>query len=225
MSLPFLYTDRAESVFALLFLFAEPDLKKERNGHHFDSTLREILSGAKLPAAAQTRVRFIYDRTRQEPLPLRDAILRVAADFRHEREILIWVLRILVRLLSDEGMFCEQDKQRLKEAMLIFDLSSYEYSSLEESEREMLYFCFYGDAAHSLAANDELILHYQTLGCSRESKDDEIRRSYRKLVMQFHPDRAAVAEVHGESVKPCRFRFEQVQNAYHAICLHRGIKV
>lgn len=31
--------------------------------------------------------------------------------------------------------------------------------------------------------------YYETLGCSREASADELKRAYRKLAMQFHPDR------------------------------------
>ena len=51
---------------------------------------------------------------------------------------------------------------------------------------------------------------YRALGVSRDASDAEIRRSYRKLARQYHPDRnpgdAAAEE-----------RFKSIQSAYESI--------
>lgn len=55
-------------------------------------------------------------------------------------------------------------------------------------------------------AND----YYKTLGVSREASDDEIRKAYKKLVRQYHPDARP-----GD--KEAAERFKKIQEAYEVL--------
>lgn len=51
---------------------------------------------------------------------------------------------------------------------------------------------------------------YQTLGVSRDASADEIKKAYRKLAMQYHPDR-------NEGSKQAEERFKEVSEAYDVL--------
>src|SRR5579859_5289197 len=52
--------------------------------------------------------------------------------------------------------------------------------------------------------------YYETLGVSRDSKEDEIRKSYRKLARKYHPDL-------NPGDKAAEERFKKVQEAYDVL--------
>ena len=52
--------------------------------------------------------------------------------------------------------------------------------------------------------------YYQTLGVSRTASADEIRRSYRKLAMQYHPDR-------NPGDRQAEDRFKEINEAYQVL--------
>ena len=51
---------------------------------------------------------------------------------------------------------------------------------------------------------------YEILGVSKKASDDEIKKSYRKLAMKYHPDR-------NKSNKEAERKFKEVSAAYEAL--------
>jgi DnaJ-domain-containing protein 1 len=56
---------------------------------------------------------------------------------------------------------------------------------------------------------------YAVLGISRTASEEEIKKAYRKLVLQYHPDK--VAHLGDEFKTLAEERFKQIQQAYQEI--------
>ena len=62
---------------------------------------------------------------------------------------------------------------------------------------------------------------YQTLGVDPGISDEDLKKTYRKLVLQYHPDKVAhLGPEHAESAK---IKFQKIQAAYSKIKLQRGL--
>ncbi|KAL2558924.1 chaperone protein DnaJ-like [Forsythia ovata] len=71
--------------------------------------------------------------------------------------------------------------------------------------------------------SEGLSSYYSILGVNKESSDEEIRHAYRKLAMQWHPDKWNRApSLQGEEAKR---KFQQIQEAYSVLSDRRKRKM
>ena len=57
----------------------------------------------------------------------------------------------------------------------------------------------------------------ETLGCTPEMPDAELKRKYRELSREYHPDRLVGEEIPASIVKLAKERFQEIQNAYEVV--------
>lgn len=77
---------------------------------------------------------------------------------------------------------------------------------------------FAGGRSSSVNALDDA---YKALGVSKDSTDQEIKRAYRKLMSQYHPDKLMGQGVPEEMIAVATEQAKEVQTAYDLIKKHR----
>ncbi len=68
---------------------------------------------------------------------------------------------------------------------------------------------------------DELDAAYRALGVSEQDSDRDIKRAYRKLMSQHHPDKLAAQGVPEDMMKVATEKSQEIQAAYELIKKHR----
>lgn len=71
--------------------------------------------------------------------------------------------------------------------------------------------------------NQDLQKAYKILGVSAEQTEDEIRRTYKKLASQIHPDKLMSQGLSQDQLNATTERFKRIQAAYSFIKKHRSI--
>ena len=65
---------------------------------------------------------------------------------------------------------------------------------------------------------------YQALGVSKDDSDAEIKKAYRRLVREYHPDKLMGQGLPEEMIKEATVRSQEIQTAYDLIKKNRGMK-
>jgi DnaJ like chaperone protein len=63
---------------------------------------------------------------------------------------------------------------------------------------------------------------YKALGVSKESTDQEVKRAYRKLISQYHPDKLIGQGLPEDMIAVATEQAKEVQLAYDLIMKSRG---
>ena len=66
--------------------------------------------------------------------------------------------------------------------------------------------------------------YYDRLGVSKDASQDEIKRAYRKLMSEHHPDKLVAKGLPPEMMEMAKQKAQEIQKAYELIKEKKGFK-
>ena len=126
--------------------------------------------------------------------------------FSRQPQLLELMMDMLFRVSVADGVLSETEEQLIHSAARAFNFNDAEYSKFKSR----------------YIKNFEK--YYAILGCSENDPDDQIKKQYRKLVLEYHPDKIASKGLPEEFTKFANDKFREIQGAYEVIKKENGIK-
>ena len=126
------------------------------------------------------------------------------------------VFNHLLRMISVQ----DEMTQRARQPEYPIQPDTYEHPKKTQQKSEQP-----KDQAHSQANYENPDLHqaYEVLGVAADMTEDEIRRAYKKLASQLHPDKLTSQGLTPEVINTATERFKRIQIAYAFIRKYRSI--
>lgn len=146
----------------------------------------------------------IFNSAQQSPERFDSFATQFYNQFRSNPQILDLMMDILVRVAANDGGMKKSEENLILEAMRIFHFNESKYEAIKNR---------YG------VVSDK---YYATLGVTAEASNDDIKKAYRKLVSEYHPDKIASKGVPEEFMQYAADKFREIQNAYEVIRKERG---
>ena len=138
----------------------------------------------------------------QQPLPLNE----ICSDIRMriQPEARVQLIHYLFGIAQADGHVSDREQQMIENIAHFMGVSAGDYSSVKNM--------FHRDTESD----------YKILGITKTATDQEVKKAYRKLAVQHHPDK--VAQMGEEFQKGAKEKFQRVQDAYEAIKKERGFQ-
>lgn len=125
--------------------------------------------------------------------------------FSHQPQILELMIDVLYRVSAADGRLSSEEEQLIRQAAAIFHLSA---AFTETVKRRYTY-------------TDESA--YAVLGCTSSDSNEKIKKAYKQLVFEYHPDTVAAKGLPEEFIEYANTKFREIQEAYDAIRKERNM--
>ncbi len=127
------------------------------------------------------------------------------AVFNMQPHILELMMDILLRVSASDGAISPEEEQMLLSAARIFRYSDTDYARLKSKYAK------------------QVNRYYAVLKCDETASNEEIKKQYRKLVTEYHPDKIQAKGLPEEFITFANDKFKEIQEAYDHIRKERGI--
>lgn len=149
--------------------------------------------------------RDIFHAALNAPESFEDFALQFHGRFRNEPRLLETMLEILIRVSVADGPLTPIEEKLLFSAGRIFNIDEVSFKRIKSKY------------VSNVAA------YYAILGCDESDPDEQIKRQYRKLVSEYHPDKIASKGLPEAFTQFANDKFREIQDAYEQIKKARQI--
>jgi len=151
--------------------------------------------------------RDIFDQAINQNISFENLATQFYYNFRTSPQLLTLMLDIFYRVAMEDGRLSANEERLIDFAARTFRISESMHESIRRNH-------------HVKGASR----YYAVLGLTETATEGEIKKTYRKLILEYHPDTVAAKGMADEFKEYATKRFREIQEAYENICKERGIK-
>lgn len=148
----------------------------------------------------------IFHSAIDAPATFQDFATQFYNHFHHQPQLLELMMDVLLRVSVADGILSESEETLIFSAARIFNFGEQKYRELRSRYAE------------------DFTKYYAILGSDKSDSDEHIKKRYRKLVKEYHPDKIAAKGLPEEFTKFAHDKFREIQEAYDTIKRERGIQ-
>ena len=148
----------------------------------------------------------VFNLAKESKYSFEDYSTQFYQTFSQQRPILNSMIDLLLRVAAADGTYHPSEERLILNAVQTFGLSQAEYESLKKRH---------------IRNTDK---YYALLNSKPHDTDSAIKKNYRKLVHEYHPDKIISKGLPPEFEDFAKTKFQEIQNAYEAIAGERGLR-
>jgi DnaJ like chaperone protein len=157
-----------------------------------------------LDATGQESAKKIFRQAVQSNESFEAFAMQFYSVFKTQPNIIALMMDVLFRVAAADGRLSDAEAATLWSAARIFNVSDAEFNRFKSK--------------HIRPADK----YYAVLKCDETASNEEIKKQYRKLVTEYHPDKIQAKGLPEEFIKFANDKFAEIQEAYDHIRKKRG---
>lgn len=168
--------------------------------HEIDVIDQVMRNNMRLSEQARSFAIEIFNTAKDSDQAFNDFAEQFYEEFGSSREVLVSLVELLLLVAHADGELHPAEEGMIREAIRIFRLEQ-EYTRMQSRFEPAV------DIDH----------YYRVLGCEPGEEFASVKKKYRKLAMEYHPDRVQSQGVSPEFQAVAEEKFKEIQNAYDTI--------
>jgi len=175
----------------------------------------------RLQGEARSQAQSAFAVGKDADFPLQETLAEFAKMVRGDRNVLQMFLGIQVQVAFSDGAVDDKEKAILYTIAEQLGFSRMELDRLLQMIEGQQHF-HQGQQQQQQQANSDDA--YKILGIDESATDKEVKRAYRKLMSQNHPDKLASKGLPEEMMNLAKEKAQDIQKAYETLRKARGFK-
>jgi DnaJ like chaperone protein len=191
---------------------------------------RAVMAHMRLSPDQERAAIRLFEQGKGAGFPMREVLEQFRRETHDRRDLARMFLEIQVQFALADGVLHEAEHRLLEAMCVILGVSSIELQTIIALVRAQ----FGAEAGtgqggragprQSVSPADGLRSAYAVLGIGRSASDAEVKRAYRKLMNEHHPDKLVSRGMPEEMVQIAQEKTAEISKAYDLIKEHRGMR-
>ncbi len=190
--------------FSMLAKLAQADGKVTRDEiDAIDAFMRDQL---RLDDQTRAFAIDIFREAKESDHAFEEFATQFATTFARDSQVKEMLIDVLLRVSISDAELHQNEERMIESAADIFGFSRDDYLRMRAR------------------VIPDVIPYYRILGCAASDTDDAIRRRYRQLAKEYHPDNVIAKGMPEEFVELANRKFQDLQDAYDRVSVERGMR-
>lgn len=176
-----------------------------------------VMAQMQLGKELRNLAKNLYRQGKQPDFALDEVLDQFRRECHRSRLLLRMFIEILLQAAYVDGVLHPEERKILLHICSRLGITPAQFEHLDAMAGGAR-----GRSPHGGLRGDDLARAYAVLGVSAEANDDEIKRAYRRLLNQHHPDKLVAKGLPEEMMKLASEKTHEIRKAYERIRAARG---
>ena len=149
--------------------------------------------------------------------PLQARLKQFVQKCGNRHDLLLMFMEIQIQVAFADGTLDETERSVLHRIAKELRISARDLDRLLEMIIAGEQFNQQGGSQNATPSKQQLVSAYKVLGCNADMTDQEIKKSYRKLMSQHHPDKLMAKGLPPEMMEVAKQKAQDIQAAYEVV--------
>ena len=199
------------SVFSVMGYIAKVDGKVSKSEILL---AQQVMQQMQLSEDMQKAAKELFNQGKQNDFNLDEVLEQFRSECHRRTHLVRMFLEIQIQATYADGVFDDKEYDALKY------IAQKLRFPIHELERLIQQFAVASGKSSKLTIDDAYVI----LGADKSLTDKELKRAYRRLLAQHHPDKLVAKGLPDEMIKLANDKTQEIISAYELIKKHRGMR-